>query len=80
MNIGSSAKPKYICDKCKNEIPYTYRKGIEVHKYAKWTNSCYTKDFDLCESCEKKFREWLDRIELPTARDLINKFPIYKED
>lgn len=80
MNIGSSAKPRYVCDKCKKEIPYTYRKGIEVHKYAKWTSSCYTKDFDLCASCEKKFREWLNTKEILTTYNLISKFPIYKEE
>ena len=80
MNIGNNANPKYVCDKCKKEIPFRYRKGFEVHKYGKWTNSCYTKDFDLCESCEKKFREWLNRVELLTTRDLINKFQVFKEE
>lgn len=80
MNIGDNAKPKYICDKCKTEIPYTYRKGFEVHKYAKWTNSCYTKHFDLCKNCENKLREWLNTKKIPTINDLINKFEIYKEE
>lgn len=82
MNIGNKAKPRYICDKCKKEILFSYRKGFEVHKYGKWTNSNYTKAFDLCEKCEKKLREWLDTIdlEIPEVTDLISKFPIYKEE
>ena len=79
MNIGNSARPKYVCDKCKKEISYTYRKGIRVHKYGKWTNSCYSKDFDLCSSCEKKFREWLNTQEIPTSKEIIEMFPRYKE-
>jgi len=77
MNIGNNAKPKYICDKCKKEIPYTYRQGIKVYKYGKWTNSCYSKDFDLCSSCEKKLREWLNIQEVPTQKELIGMFPVY---
>lgn len=79
MNIGNSARPKYVCDKCKKEIPYVYRQGIKVHKYAKWTNSCYSKDFDLCNSCEKKLREWLNTQEIPTPKELIKMFPVYEE-
>lgn len=79
MNIGNSARPRYVCDKCKKEIPYTYRSGFNVHKYGKWTNSCYSKDFDLCASCEKKFREWLNTQEIPTQKELISMFPVYEE-
>ena len=36
MNIGTTRHPKYICDKCKSEIKYTYKKGfIGLYTYAK---------------------------------------------
>lgn len=79
MNKGTSARPIYICDKCGYEINYIYRKGFAVHKYAKWSNSCYVKDFDLCTNCEKKFREWLKEKEIPTTKEMISRFPVYRE-
>lgn len=78
MNIGKDNRhPKYICDKCKNAIPYEYQKGILVNKYYKQDKLSYInyKDFDLCERCEKKFREWLSKEEYG---DIISKFPIWR--
>lgn len=84
MNIGKDNKhPKYVCDKCKEIIYYVPQKGfVGLNKYYK-QKPLYEqpkKSFDLCEECEKKFREWLDTIEIPTAQDLIKKFPVYKEE
>lgn len=80
MNIGNKARPRYVCDKCKREIPYTYRQGFKVNKYGKWTNSCYSKDFDLCSSCEEILREWLNTKEIPTTKDIINTFPRWEDN
>ena len=83
MNIGECKnKPKYVCDKCGKVIPYTYQKGFEIYKYYKQNKYDYSikKDFDLCKSCEKKFRDWLKEKPIPTANDLIDKFPIWEED
>ena len=83
MNISKNThKPIYVCDKCGKSIHYTYRKGFEVYKYYKQNQYDYSikKDFDLCGSCEKKFREWLKEKPIPTANDLIDKFPIWEED
>jgi len=80
MNVGNNARPRYICDKCKNEIIFKYRKGFEVHKYSKWQNSCNVKDFDLCSSCERKLREWLNTREIPTMKEIIGAFPQYEEE
>lgn len=72
MNVGNNARPRYICNKCKSEII-----SKEVHKYSKWQNSCNVKDFDLCSSCERKLREWLNTREIPTTKEIINTFPQY---
>ena len=80
MNLGKGRwHSKYICDKCGQEIPYEYQKGIQVNKYYKQHNKSYVnyKDFDLCNNCEKKFREWLNTKEVPTPAEMISKFPIY---
>lgn len=83
MNIGRDNRhPRYICDKCKQPIYYEPQKGFEgLHKYYKQrpASNPPKKSFDLCDECEKKFREWLDRVEMPTAHDLISKFPVFKE-
>ena len=83
MNIGRDNRhPRYICDKCKSEISYIGQKGfVGINHYSKSTyrDQVYKKSFDLCKSCEKKFREWLDTKEIPTAHDLISKFPVFKE-
>ena len=51
-----------------------------LSKYFKCNvNGVPYKDFDLCANCEKKFREWLNIKEIPTVKDIINKFPEYKE-
>lgn len=83
MNIGDNRwHTKYICDKCKQEIPYVYRKGYKgkiYHHYVSEPNRTAHKDFDLCESCEKKFREWLNTKEIPTMEDILNTFPRWEE-
>lgn len=82
MNIGKDKRhPIYVCDKCKQTIYYEHHKGIPVNKYFKQHNKSYMnyKDFDLCDDCEKKFREWLNTKELETTEEIINKFPKYEE-
>lgn len=82
MNIGKCRnRPKYICDKCGKELHFTHHRGYEHHKYLKQDRS-YTpkRDFDLCDNCEKKFRQWLNTKELETTEEIINKFPKYEED
>lgn len=83
MNIGKKNRwhSKYICDKCGKEIYYIAQKGIPVVKYYKQDKASdpIKKDFDLCKSCEKKFREWLKTKEIPTPKDLIGMFPVYEE-
>lgn len=82
MNIGKDKRhPRYVCDKCGQAIPYEYQKGIQVNKYYKQHNKSYVnyKDFDLCNNCEKKFREWLNTKEVPTFSELINSFQEYEE-
>ena len=83
MNISKNThKAIYICDKCSKRIDYTYRQGRKVYKYYKQNKYDYSikKDFDLCGSCEKKFREWLKEKPIPSKQDLIDKFPIWEED
>lgn len=79
MNIGTTRHSKYICDKCKSEIRYSYRKGfIGLYTYAKREkNSIFKKEFDLCSNCEKKLKEWLNTIEITTTKEIINQFPRY---
>ncbi len=83
MRIGKSKNPsKYKCDKCGEIIYYEVGKGFKnVNKYYKWNNKEYAprKDFDLCNSCEKDFRKWLEEKPLPTFKSIIEKFPKYKE-
>ena len=83
MNLGGTRwNNKYICDKCKKEIPFIHRKGFKenlYHHYVSTPNRTAHKDFDLCGSCEKKFKEWLNTREIPTTKDIINRFPIYEE-
>jgi len=82
MNIGQGRwKSKYICDKCGNEISYIGQKGfVGINRYCKNTyrNPVYKKDFDLCKTCEKKFREWLETKEIETPKEIVARFPIYK--
>ena len=83
MNVGRCKnRPQYICDKCGQIIPYVHKKGFDINKYYKQNKGDYSvkKDFDLCKSCENKLREWLKEKPIPTTQDLINKFPIWKED
>lgn len=82
MNIGKDKRhPRYKCDKCGGEIYYIPRKGFEgLNKYYKQARHDYTckKDFDLCESCERDFRSWLNTKEtLPILEERIKKFPRY---
>lgn len=81
MNIGTTRHPKYICDKCENEIRYTYRKGfIGLYTYAKREeNSIFKKQFDLCSSCERKLQKWIREKEMPTIEDIINNFPRWED-
>ena len=84
MNVGKDNRhPKYICDKCGTTIYYQPQKGFEgLNKYYKQKpcSNPIKKNFDLCDNCEKKFREWLKTKEIPTIKKIINNFPVYKED
>lgn len=82
MNKGKGRwHSKYFCDKCGQEILFVKQKGfVGINHYYKSTQREVTKkDFDLCQKCEKKLREWLKEKEIPTVEDLINKFPIYEK-
>ncbi len=75
MNIGKDKRhAKYVCDKCKKVL---YK---EINQYCKkrYKDSTYKKDFDLCENCERKFREWLNFKEMQEVKEIINSFPRYK--
>ena len=84
MNIGKGKQnSKYICDKCGKEIPFVGKKGFVgiMHYCSKGQrDGNYKHDFDLCKTCEKKFREWLNTKEIETPQEILNNFPIYKED
>lgn len=85
MNTSKNThKPKYVCDKCGNEIRGYHKnsKGYVVpNKYYKADEyNCPKKDFDLCSSCEKKFRRWLSEKEIPRIEDVLENFPRYEED
>lgn len=83
MNIGKCKnRPKYICDKCGQTIPYVYQKGFAVNKFYIQNKYDYSikKDFDLCNKCEKKLREWLNTKENQYQENILNKFPIWEED
>ena len=85
MNIGKCKnKPRYICDKCGQEIIGYHRNSKRYkkpHKYYKaGLSSVPYKDFDLCDHCEKIFRKWLKEKEIPKLENLLDKFEIYKED
>ena len=84
MNIGSNRwHNKYICDKCGDVIPYIGQKGYRdnlYHHYVSTSNHTAHKDFDLCASCEKKLRIWLNTREILTAKEIIDKFPIWEEE
>ncbi|MBO5348969.1 MAG: hypothetical protein J6A89_04020 [Clostridia bacterium] len=84
MNIGKGRwSSKYICDKCKKEIPFIHQKGfVGINHYSRSTyrDQVYKKSFDLCSSCEKKFRKWLNEKELPTTQDIVSSFPIYENE
>lgn len=84
MNLGKGRwHSKYICDKCGQEIPYIGQKGfVGINHYSRATyrDQVYKKSFDLCASCEKKFRRWLKEKEIPTTSEIIDRFPIFKED
>lgn len=82
MNLGSNRwKANYICDKCGRKIQYIAQKGfVGINHYYKSTRgkSVPSKDFDLCEICEKEFRQWLK--EKPVTIDIIGLFPLYGKD
>lgn len=81
MNLGSNRwKANYICDKCGEKIIYVAQKGfVGINHYYKSTRgkSVPYKDFDLCDNCEKKFREWLNAREIPTTAEILSTFPQY---
>lgn len=84
MNIGKSRNtPIYVCDKCGKEIhgyhknSRKYKKPNKYYKADKY--GCPKKDFDLCEVCEKKFREWLNEKEIPTFNEIIDRFQRLEE-
>ena len=81
MNIGKDNKhPKYVCDKCKNIIYYEPKKGyVGLNKYYKQKPALDypKKSFDLCDTCERKFREWLNIKEIFKANELFVNFPRY---
>ena len=81
MNIGKDNRhPKYICDKCNNVIYYEPQKGFSgLNKYYKQkpASNPIKRDFELCDNCEKKFRQWLDTKEMPTTTEMLNSFPRY---
>ena len=83
MNLGSNRwKANYICDKCGRKIQYIAQKGfVGINHYYKSTRgkSVPSKDFDLCNSCESKLREWLNTREIPTMEEVISIFPQYEE-
>ena len=85
MNIGLRNRPKYVCDKCEKEI-VGYHKNSKKHKYPnkyykiKKVEYMPTKDFDLCDDCEKEFREWLKQKPIPKRiciEEKIKEFEIY---
>lgn len=82
MNIGKcKSRPKYICDKCGQVIPYVYQKRFEINKYYKHRKYDYAikKEFDLCKNCEKEFREWLKKKPIIRTENIIDRFPIWEE-
>ena len=82
MNIGKCKnRPKYICDKCGQTIPYIYQKGFAVNKFyiQKKYNYSIKKDFDLCNKCEIKLREWLKEKEVFTTKEIIENFPRWED-
>ena len=84
MNIGKCKnQPKYICDKCKQEIE-GYHKNSRKHKrpnkYFKSDKYGQPKrDFDLCDRCEERFRNWLSTEEPLSVQEVLGMFKKYKE-
>ena len=83
MNVGRGRwNPKYKCDKCGKEIPFIGQKGFVgiMHYCSKGQrDGNYKHDFDLCASCEKKFRKWLKEKDISIYESAIDRFPIYNE-
>lgn len=83
MNLGDNRwHRKYYCDKCGERIYYIAQQGIPVNKYYKTVRKTGTvkADFDLCDTCEKEFREWLHTKPLPDIKRSIKRFPVFEED
>lgn len=84
MNIGKDKRhPRYICDKCGNEIYYINKKGfVGINRYCKNTHRDinYKKDFDLCANCEKKFRKWLKTKDILTTNEILDTFQIFEKE
>ena len=81
MRIGKSRNPScYKCDKCGKIIRFQHNEGFKgIQKYYKSYVRVPYKDFDLCDNCEKKFREWLSTREIPEMKDILDTFPKYEE-
>lgn len=82
MNIGECKnRPKYICDKCGQVIPYVYQKGFVVNKYYKQKKYDYVikKEFDLCDSCKKELEKWLKQKSSRIFKNIIDDFPRWEE-
>lgn len=83
MNVGRGRwNSKYKCDKCGKEIPFIGQKGFVgiMHYCSKGQrDGNYKHDFDLCASCEKKFRKWLKEKDISIYESAIDRFPIYNE-
>lgn len=85
MNIGKCKnRPQYICDKCKQEIE-GYHKNSKRHKtpnkYFKADKYGQAKrDFDLCDRCEERFRNWLGTEEPLSVQEVLGMFKKCKED
>lgn len=83
MNIGKGRwHSKYICDKCGQEIPFVGQKryvGIMHYCSKGQRDGNYKHDFDLCKSCERKFRRWLKEKEIPTTQEIIVNFPRWED-
>lgn len=83
MRIGKQKNPSmYKCDKCGKYIHFESGAGNgfkEVQRYYKWNDYAPRKDFDLCESCEQEFREWLKTRPIKNVyKQMIDDFPKYK--
>ena len=86
MNKGNNVKPKYVCDKCGEQIRYYARRGlVGRYNYGIFRDYSYHKAFDLCSRCNRELKEWLKEKPINliynlSVEDVINKFEIYEGD